>query len=392
MEIILRALFVLILIHFGLVNGQIFDVLKYGAKGDGTTDDSKAFVDAWKAVCGNGGNNKTLLIPSDNTFLLQPIVFQGPCKSPSVQVQFNGNIVAPKSKAEWSDYKNLSWVGFKDIIGLTVTGSGTINGRGSSFWKPKLPASKRPSQLHFRKCNNLHINGITSVNSPKNHISINQCKNVEISNIRLIAPDESPNTDGINLSISSDVNIFDTVIETGDDCVALNNGSVNINITRMTCGPGHGISVGSLGRDGEESMVENVQVTDCTFNRSDNGARIKTWPNGKGYARNIVFKGINLIETKNPIIIDQNYVDKGRLDVEESAVAISNITFADIHGTSKRDEIVKIDCSKVTYCKDIVLEQIDISTVDGNKPVVECINVYGKANNASEIVGCFKEQ
>ena len=27
----------------------------------------------------------------------------------------------------------------------------------------------------------------------------------------------------------------------GDDCVAINNGSVNINITRMNCGPGHGI-------------------------------------------------------------------------------------------------------------------------------------------------------
>jgi len=36
--------------------------------------------------------------------------------------------------------------------------------------------------------------------------------------------------------------------------------------------------VGSVGRDGEESIVENVQVTNCTFIRTDNGARIKTWP------------------------------------------------------------------------------------------------------------------
>lgn len=38
------------------------------------------------------------------------------------------------------------------------------------------------------------------------------------------------------------------------------------------------ISVGSLGKDGEESIVENVQVTNCTFNETNNGARIKTWP------------------------------------------------------------------------------------------------------------------
>jgi len=38
-------------------------------------------------MCGSGGNSKTFLIPSNQTFLLQPLTFQGPCKSPSVQVK-----------------------------------------------------------------------------------------------------------------------------------------------------------------------------------------------------------------------------------------------------------------------------------------------------------------
>lgn len=71
-------------------------------------------------------------------------------------------------------------------------------------------------------------------------------------------------------------------------------------------------------------------------------------------------------------------------------MAISNVTFTDIRGTSRLDEIIKIDCSKVTYCKNIVLDKIDIATVDGNKPVVECNNVYGKATNTEEVDGCFK--
>ncbi|XP_019095572.1 PREDICTED: probable polygalacturonase At3g15720 [Camelina sativa] len=141
-----------------------------------------------------------------------------------------------------------------------------------------MPASERPTQLHFQNCNDLNIIGITSFNSPRNHIEIKECKRVKITKIKLVAPDDSPNTDGIDISESSDVDIYDTVVGTGDDCVAINNGSMNINITRMNCGPGHGISVGSLGRDGEESMVENIQVTDCTFVRTENGARIKTWP------------------------------------------------------------------------------------------------------------------
>lgn len=43
-EIILRAVFLLTLLHFGLVNGQTYDVLQFGAKGDGFTDDSQVLL------------------------------------------------------------------------------------------------------------------------------------------------------------------------------------------------------------------------------------------------------------------------------------------------------------------------------------------------------------
>lgn len=69
--------------------------------------------------------------------------------------------------------------------------------------------------LHINQCDNLRISGITSIDSPKNHISIHECKNVAISNINLIAPEESPNTDGIDISDSASVNIFDSTIQTG---------------------------------------------------------------------------------------------------------------------------------------------------------------------------------
>ena len=69
-------------------------------------------------------------------------------------------------------------------------------------------------------------------------------------------------------------------------------------------------------------------------------------------------------------------------------MAISNVTFTDFHGTSGQDEIIKIDCSEVTYCKDIVLDRINITTVDGNKPIVECSNAYGNSTNAYD--GCLK--
>lgn len=70
--------------------------------------------------------------------------------------------------------------------------------------------------LYFSKCDNLQLSGLTHINSPKAHIGINGCTGVFISNLHIIAPDESPNTDGIDLSKSSQVEIQNSFIETGE--------------------------------------------------------------------------------------------------------------------------------------------------------------------------------
>ncbi|XP_042500563.1 probable polygalacturonase At3g15720 [Macadamia integrifolia] len=48
------------------------DVRNYGAVGDGKTDDSRAFLKSWAAVCGaDPSATPTLTIPSRKTFLLK---------------------------------------------------------------------------------------------------------------------------------------------------------------------------------------------------------------------------------------------------------------------------------------------------------------------------------
>ncbi|KAF3603290.1 hypothetical protein F2Q69_00033019 [Brassica cretica] len=100
----------------------------------------------------------------------------------------------------------------------------------------------------------------------------------------------------------------------GDDCIAITGergGSSDINITRVACGPGHGISIGSLGKGDIDDTVENVIVRSCSFWGTQNGARIKTWHGGKGLAKNILFENITVTNTKYPIIIDQHYSNGG---------------------------------------------------------------------------------
>lgn len=59
-------------------DGCIFDVRSFGAAGDGSTDDTKAFMSAWKAAC--AVESAVLLVPSDYIFIITSTIFSGPCK------------------------------------------------------------------------------------------------------------------------------------------------------------------------------------------------------------------------------------------------------------------------------------------------------------------------
>lgn len=70
--------------------------------------------------------------------------------------------------------------------------------------------------LHFHECENLILTGLTHINSPRNHISLNACHGSHISELHIIAPDDSPNTDGIDIAESSNVIIQNSKMETGN--------------------------------------------------------------------------------------------------------------------------------------------------------------------------------
>ncbi|KAJ4975895.1 hypothetical protein NE237_001001 [Protea cynaroides] len=109
------------------------------------------------------------------------------------------------------------------------------------------------------------------------HLVIDNSSEVQVSQLSIVAPEDSPNTDGIHVTHSQDVEITDSFIGTGDDCISIQTRSNNVTISQIKCGPGHGISIGSLGDDGEKAMVEQINVSDCHFVGTQNGARIKSW-------------------------------------------------------------------------------------------------------------------
>lgn len=160
----------------------------------------------------------------------------------------------------------------------------------------------------MKNVTNALIQGITSINSKMFHITIRRSESITIKNVTIQAPDDSPNTDGIHISRSNGITIYNAKIGTGDDCISLSQGSTNILIYNVTCGPGHGISVGSLGRHENEEDVDGIIVKNCTFTNTTNGARIKTWaPSFPSRVFNLTFQDIILNNVRNPILIDQHY-------------------------------------------------------------------------------------
>ncbi|KAM7493012.1 hypothetical protein LguiB_027621 [Lonicera macranthoides] len=311
MQDVLAVIVMLCIVSFAPIGNfaTTFDVVKYGAVGDGKTDDTQAFLKAWNDFClATDHDNPTLNIPEDKTFLLGPLNFNGPCKSSTPHVQVLGNLVAPTSLAAWKGCVQNTWIVFSAVNGLIVDGSGKIDGQG-------------------------------------------------------------------------------------DDCIAINNGSSYINIARVACGPGHGISVGSLGEGESYCAVEEIHVQNCNFTKSENGCRIKSWPGGSGYARYISFVNITLDEVQNPIIIDQHYCDYAEdgpihkyCSDKKKAVKISDVTYKNVQGSSATKIGIKLDCSSIVGCANIAMDHVDIS---GDGVIASCNNAKGTASHTSPQVPCL---
>jgi galacturan 1,4-alpha-galacturonidase len=157
--------------------------------------------------------------------------------------------------------------------------------------------------------NNSMVHGLTSKDSKNFHVMVLGCNNFTFDGFTVTAPGDSPNTDGIHMGRSTDIKILNTNIATGDDCISLGDGSRKITVQNVKCGPGHGISVGSLGKYTTEDNVEGVIVKNCTLTATQNGVRIKTWPDAPGTitVSDIHFEDIIMNNVMNPVIIDQEY-------------------------------------------------------------------------------------
>ncbi|AQK60041.1 hypothetical protein ZEAMMB73_Zm00001d053662 [Zea mays] len=224
------------------------------------------------------------------------------------------------------------------------------------------------------------------------HMNIFGSKNVVIDKVTIKAPGNSPNTDGIHIGDSSNVTISGTTIAVGDDCVSIGPGSKTIRVKGVKCGPGHGISVGSLGRYKDEKDVEDVKVTGCTLAGTTNGLRIKSYEDSKSSlkATKFLYQDVTMDNVSYPIIIDQKYCPNN-ICVKSGAskVAVNDVVFKNIHGTSNTPEAITLNCANNLPCQGVQLINVDIKyNRSDNKTMSVCKNAIGKSIGMAKELAC----
>ncbi|XP_075085272.1 putative polygalacturonase At1g80170 [Nicotiana tabacum] len=357
----------------GRGNKVLVNVDSFGAAGDGTSDDTKAFVDAWNQACSK--RRSVFLVPSGRIYLVNATRFSGPCANRLI-IQVDGTIVAPSDPENWDPKSPKAWLVFNNLTGTTFQGNGVIDGSGSKWWAASCkknktnPCKAAPRALTIDSSSGITVKGLTFQNSQQMHFVISRSDSVRVNGIKISSPGDSPNTDGIHISESTNVVLQDCKIGTGDDCVSIVNASSNIKMKTIHCGPGHGISIGSLGKDDSVGIVTRVVLDTAFLKGTANGLRIKTWQGGSGYVRTVRFQNVRMEDVSNPIIIDQFYCDSQKpCHNQTSAVEISEVMYRNVSGTSKSQKAMKFACSDTVPCSHITLDNVNLEGRDGTAEV-----------------------
>jgi len=232
----------------------VHDVHRCGAVGDGRTPDTAAIQRAVDAAAATGGR---VLLRAGHTYLTGPLTLRG-----GIDFHLNGDArLLVSTRAE--DYPDpaAGVLHAKGADRLTLSGTGTIDGRSAAFmerydaegewWVPK---PFRPRLLVLENCADLAIRGVTFRDAPSWTMHLVGCRRVVVEGVTIRNVMDVPNCDGIDPDHCQDVEIRNCRITCGDDAVV-------IKTTRAY--PQYGSS-------------RNITVRDCVLETQDSGLKIGT--------------------------------------------------------------------------------------------------------------------
>jgi polygalacturonase len=361
---------------------RTFNILDFGAVGDGETKSTEAINAAINACTEAGGG---MVVVPEGVYLTGAIHLKSNvnlhlAENSVLKFSQDDNDYLPMVFTRWEGTELWNYSPFVYAFeqeNVAITGQGTLDGNSDKdnwwFWKGEwsrktweivpenqanatarlrqmaedgVPVEERifgpghylrPKFVQFYRCKNILMDGITIINSPMWVIHPVLSENITISNVSVIS--HGPNNDGCNPESSKNILIQDCFFDTGDDCIAIKSGrnadgrrldvpSENIIVRRCTMRDGHGGVVMGSEISGN---VKNVFAEDCIMDSPnlDRIIRIKTNSTRGGIIENINIRNINVGRVRMAILhIDFDYEegDAGEFTPIVRDINIENVT------------------------------------------------------------------
>ena len=301
-----------------------YNVLQFGAVGDGITNDTAAIQSAINACRERGGGR--VVIPGGHTFRCGALVL---CSNLELHLQmgavlrgsddladyrlFGGGSDVPQ-KREVPSYVNSDYAGApthyflyaKDCQNIAITGQGIIDGNEEIFygevtkWHIEGLFYPRAPMLFIENTAQLTIRDVTLRRSAFWTVHLVGCRDVLIDGIRILNNLRMANCDGIDPDHCQNVRIANCHIECADDCIVFKNTAAamqygpceNIVVTGCTLtSTSAAIKFGSE----SEALFRNVLIENCVISRSNRGISLQL--RDKGSIENVIFQNL-IISTR----------------------------------------------------------------------------------------------
>lgn len=391
------------------------DVKRFGAKGDGVSDDTHqiqaailACPEHSRVLIPEGVYRITSLFLKSHTRIelakgAELKAFTEPEKFPV----FPGWI---ENYEETDGYNLGSWEGnplnmYTAIIcginveDVVIYGQGTINGNASkeNWWKAPggYKDTFRPRLFFVNNCKNITLTGITGCNSPSWTLHPYFSEDLKFVDLTLLNPSDSPNTDGCDPESCKNVEILGVHFSLGDDCIAVKSGKIymgkkyktpseNIEIRQCLMEDGHGaVTLGSEMAGG----IKNLTVEDCIFRHTDRGLRIKT-RRGRGkdaILDGITFRNLDLDHVMTPLVVNSFYFcdpdghtpyvqSRELFPVDDRTPSIKKMVFENLTCTNCHVAAAFFDGLPEQKIEEIVMKNITISYAENPKEGVPAMS------------------
>jgi polygalacturonase len=351
------------------------NVREKGADPTGNVKCTKIISDVITDLSGKGGG--TVYFPA-GTYLTGPIIMKSNITlwvDAGAVIKFSDDFddYLPMVPSRWEDVrvKNFaSQIYAYQCENISIRGRGHFDGQGQKWWTfmrtaLQNPESKwqqifkqendallaknayikarnnflRPPMVTTYECNNVLIEGVSFSNPPFWTIMPAFTDNITITGITIENPSGSPNTDGIDPSSCRNVHISNCHITVGDDCIVIKSGrdedgreagrpTENITITNCTMLRGHGgVVIGSE----MSGNVKRVTITNCVFEGTDRGIRIKTMRGRGGVIEDLLVSNIVMNNMINEgVLITLRYQRTDPEPLSERTPACSNVRISNI--------------------------------------------------------------